>query len=59
MQNNDQLTKQERLRLESFAQAVNSSFTIKTKDNERRPSIDDLFEQAKKIEQFLKASNPN
>ena len=55
---NDQLTKQERLRLESFAQAVNSSFTIKTKNNER-PLIDDLFEQAKRIEEFLKASNPN
>ncbi len=54
----DQLTKQERLRLECFAQAVNSSFTIKTKNNER-PLIDDLFEQAKRIEEFLKASNPN
>lgn len=56
MQNNDQLTKQERLRLESFAQAVNSSFTIKA---EGRPSLDALFEQAKRIEEFLKASNPN
>lgn len=54
----DRLTKQERLRLECFAQAVNSSFTIKTKNNER-PLIDDLFEQAKRIEEFLKASNPN
>lgn len=58
MQNNDQLTKQERLRLESFAQAVNSSFTIKTKNNER-PNLDDLFQHAKQIEEFLKASNPN
>ncbi len=55
---NDQLTKHERLRLESFAQAVNSSFTIKTKNNER-PSLDNLFEHAKRIEEFLKASNPN
>ena len=47
----DQLTKQERLRLESFSQAINSSFTIKT--------LDDVFEQAKRIEEFLKASNPN
>ncbi len=58
MPNNDQLSKQERLRLESFAQAVNSSFTIKTKNNER-PSLDDLFEHAKHIEEFLRASNPN
>ena len=50
---NDQLTKQERLRLESFSQACNSSFTI------MRPTLDHLFEQAKKIEEFLKASNPN
>lgn len=55
---NDQLTKQERLRLESFNMAVQSSFTIKTKNNER-PNVNDLFEQAKKIEAFLKASNPN
>lgn len=54
---NDQLTKHERLRLECFSQAVNSSFTIKT--NDIRPSIDDLFEQAERIEEFLKASNPN
>ena len=58
MPSNDQLSKQERLRLESFAQAVNSSFTIKTKNNER-PSLDDLFEHAKHIEEFLRASNPN
>lgn len=56
--NNDQLTKQERLRLESFSQAINSSFTIKTLDG-ARPSLDDVFEQAKRIEEFLKASNPN
>lgn len=54
---NDQLTKQERLRLESFSQAINSSFTIRT--NGERPSLDDIFEQAKRIEEFLKASNPN
>lgn len=58
MTNNDQLSKQERLRLESFAQAVNSSFTIRTKNNER-PLLDDLFEHAKRIEEFLKAANPN
>lgn len=52
----DQLTKQERLRLECFAQAVNSSYTIRT---EERPTIEDLFEQARKIENFLKSSNPN
>ena len=57
MQNNDQLTKYERVRLESFNQAVNSSFTIRT--NEGRPSLDELFEHAKRIEEFLKASNPN
>lgn len=54
----DKLTKYERLRLESFAQAVNSSFTIKTKNNER-PTIEDMFKHAKQIEEFLKASNPN
>ena len=53
----DQLTKQERLRLECFAQAVNSLFTIDNHGN--RPTIEDLFEQAKKIEAFLKAANPN
>lgn len=58
MTNNDQLSKQERLRLESFAQAVNSSFTIRIKNNER-PLLDDLFEHAKRIEEFLKAANPN
>jgi len=57
MPNNDQLTKQERLRLESFAMAVNSSFTIRT--NSERPELDDLFEQAKRIEEFLKGANPN
>lgn len=54
----DQLTKQERLRLESFSQAVNSSFTMKTFNGEC-PTLDNLFEQAKRIEEFLKASNPN
>lgn len=54
----DQLTKYERLRLECFAQAINSNFTIRTLTNDR-PTIDDLFEQARKIETFLKASNPN
>ena len=54
----DLLTRYERLRLECFAQACNSSFTIKTINN-NRPSLDDLFEQAKRIEEFLKASNPN
>lgn len=53
----DQLTKQERLRLECFSQAINSAFTIIT--NGDRPSLDQIFEQAKKIEAFLKASNPN
>lgn len=58
--NNDQLTKSERLRLECFSQAVNSSFTIQiNRDIKDRPDIEDLFEQAKKIEQFLKSSNPN
>jgi Tfp pilus assembly pilus retraction ATPase PilT len=55
---NDQLTKNERLRLECFAQAVNSSFTLKTIDG-ARPKLEDLFEQARQIEAFLKASNPN
>lgn len=55
---NDQLTKQERLRLEAFSQACNSSFTIRTK-NKDRPSLDDIFEQAKRIEEFLKSANPN
>lgn len=54
----DQLTKQERLRLESFSQAISSSFTMRTIDGER-PTLDHLFEQAKRIEDFLKASNPN
>ncbi len=52
----DQLTKQERLRLECFAQACHSSFTIQS-DN--TPTLDQLFEHAKRIEEFLKASNPN
>ena len=55
----DQLTKYERLRLEAFSQACNSSFTIVLKDNQHRPSLEDLFEHAKEIETFLKASNPN
>lgn len=54
----DQLTKQERLRLESFSQAISSSFTMRTIDG-KRPTLDHLFEQAKRIEDFLKASNPN
>lgn len=56
----DQLTKQERLRLECFQQAINSSFIIQiNRDIQDRPTIEDLFEHAKKIETFLKASNPN
>lgn len=58
MPNNDQLTKQERLRLESFNMAIQSSFSIRTLDMER-PKLDDLFEQAKRIEEFLKGANPN
>lgn len=54
----DQLTKQERLRLESFNMAVQSTFTIKTASG-ARPSVEDLFEQAKRIEVFLKSANPN
>jgi hypothetical protein len=53
----DKLTKQERLRLECFSQAINSSFTIRT--DRERPSIEEVFEHAKKIESFLKAANPN
>lgn len=56
MPHNDQLSKQERLRLECFAQACNSSFTIKS---ESRPSLDQLFDHAKRIEEFLKSANPN
>ncbi len=55
----DQLTKQERLRLECFSQACNSSFTIVLKEDQHRPSLLDLFEHARVIEAFLKASNPN
>lgn len=58
MPNNDQLTKHERLRLECFAQACHSSFTIRRTDMERA-TLDDLFEQAKRIEEFLKGANPN
>lgn len=54
----DKLTKSERLRLESFAQACNSVFTIKNGNGER-PTLEQLFEQARQIENFLKASNPN
>lgn len=57
MNNNDQLTKHERLRLECFAQAISSAFTIEVKS--KRPTLDDIFEQAKAIESFLKASNPS
>lgn len=53
----DKLTKQERIRLEAFSQAVNSSFTIQAHGS--RPTIEELFELATKIETFLKASNPN
>jgi hypothetical protein len=55
----DKLTKQERLRLECFAQACNSSFTIVLKEDQNRPSLLDLFEHARAIEAFLKASNTN
>lgn len=58
MSTEDKLSKQERLRLECFAQAINSAFTINT-GNDNRPSLDDIFEQAKRIEQFLKGANPN
>ena len=58
MSNNDQLSKPERLRLECFAQAVNSSFSIEIEPDQRRPSIDDLFVHAKKIEAFLLDANP-
>jgi hypothetical protein len=54
MPNNDQLTKSERLRLECFAQACNSSFTIKS---ESRPTLNQLFDHALQIETFLKQSN--
>lgn len=54
MPNNDQLTKSERLRLEAFAQACNSSFTIKA---EGRPTLNQLFDHALQIETFLKQSN--
>lgn len=55
MINNDQLTKYERVRLEAFSQAcVASSMT-----SEKRPTLDLIFENARKIEEFLKASNPN
>lgn len=53
----DQLTKQERLRLESFSQAVNSSFTIRVQTD--RPTLEQLFDHAKRIEEFLKSANPN
>ena len=54
MPNNDQLTKYERLRLESFSQACQSSFTIKA---EGRPTLNQLFDHALQIETFLKSSN--
>lgn len=53
----DQLTKYERLRLEAFSQAVNSVFAIE--HHGLGVNIDNLFEHAKKIEDFLKAANPN
>lgn len=49
----DKLTKYERLRLEAFAQACNSSFT-----HDHKPTLDDIFKQAERIEQFLLAANP-
>ena len=49
----DQLTKCERLRLESFAQACSSSFTI-----DRKPTLQELFKHAEAIEAFLKRANP-
>ena len=57
LNNNDQLTKYERLRLECFAQAISSAFAIEVKG--KRRTLDDIFEQAKAIESFLKASNPS
>lgn len=55
MQNNDQLTKYERLRLECVAQAFGISSLI----YEKRPTIDQIFETAREIEKFLRAANPN
>lgn len=54
----DKLTKEERLRLECFAQAINSGFTIEVLSG-HRPTLNDLFDQAKQIEEFLKAANLN
>lgn len=55
----DKLTRAERVRLEAFAQAVNSSFTLRNKITGDTPSLVDLFTQAEKIEAWLKAANPN
>lgn len=51
----DQLTKSERLRLECFAQSVSATTIV----SDKRPTLDDIFKNAKIIEEFLKASNPN
>ena len=52
---NDQLTKQERLRLESLSQSMAAT----SMSSNERPTLDLIFENAKRIEEFLKASNPN
>lgn len=58
MSHEDKLTKYERLRLEAFAQACGSSFAISHERN-KPPTLDQLFDQALKIETFLKSANPN
>lgn len=49
----DQLTRRERIRLESFAQAQSSMSFTATK----KPTLADLFEQAEEIERWLLNAN--
>lgn len=53
----DQLTKAERLRLESLSQAANITVMIKLPG--RTISIEEVFEKAKQVEAFLKEANPS
>ena len=51
---NDQLTKPERLRLESLSQSMGLTGLTATE----RPTIELVFENAERIEAWLKKSNP-
>lgn len=51
----DKLSRAERIRLESFAQATNT--VLMTRDRNTRPTLGELFTQAEQIEAWLKKAN--